>query len=167
MVMFMFVPYIIGAVLLGVFIIVVMIIKKKKFESIKKILSAEKYDWSQCDADRKQTETMAYRIKDVLTTYGAKTNSRGFLLECVVIKTPDKRLKLGEIGFEIIVKAQEGDPNGNLTPRVIGKPYFRKFKQATGKNAKPKLIFDTCRLKDFPEHFAKILQEYRLRNKRK
>lgn len=163
----MFVPYIIGAVLLFVFVVVMTMVKKKRIDRIRKVLSAERYDLVQSDEDRKKTETMAYRLKEILTTYGMKTNGRGFLLVCTVIRLPDKRLKPGEIGFEIIIRAQEEDSNKNLIPRLIGKPYFRKFKKATGRSDKPKLVFDTCRLKAFPQHFAKILEEYRLRNKRK
>jgi len=148
----MFVPYIIGAVVLCIFIVGMVIKKNLEEKSIRKILNKVKYCLIDDARSNKFLHWKAWRIKEVLQLYGMSTHDTGIRIECQVINAKDdKRLKPKEIGFEIVVRRSEGSP-------ALGKPYFRKMNNVPKPNDPVVIVFEQKNLRAFVKHLAKILK---------
>jgi len=147
-----FVPYIIGAVLLSIFIAGMLVKKNLEEKSYKKILNKVKYCLIDDVRSNKFLNWKAWRLKEVLQLYGMSTHDTGIRIECQVINSKgDKRLKPNEIGFEIVVRRSEGG-------QALGKPYFRKMNNVPKKNDPVVIVFEQKNLRGLVKHLAKILK---------
>ena len=145
-------PYIIGASLLFIFIVVMIIKKNFEEKSYRRILKNVKYCIIDDLRSNKFIHWKAWRLKEVLQLYGMSTHDSGIRIECQVINSKsDKRLKPNEIGFEIIVRRSDGSP-------ALGKPYFRKMNNVPKKNDPVVIVFEQKNLRGFAKHLAKILK---------
>jgi hypothetical protein len=142
--------YIIGGGLLFVIIITAILVKMARDKKTKKILNRKKYSLVEVGIKATDTNYRAYLLKDILLNYGMATHDSGIRIECRILKgdkVRDSRLKQNESAFEIVAKTSDGQ-------RVIGKPYFRKFKKVAGKD----MVFTPKALSGYPYHLANALK---------
>lgn len=141
----MFVPYIIGAVLLGVSVFVMVLRHSASERFIRKTISPYRFNHIESAKYTGVSKLTSYRVKQPLIDYGMGTHANGLQIECVVVKSGDSRLKKGEIGLEIFIRESAGSS-------TIGASYFRKFRED-----KIDLLFSENHVKGFPKHLAQII----------